>query len=76
MSLSAKKRKRDWGHDVLVEFTEHDAFVIVDGMRVAQRGRPDTPQARTWVSLEPGWKVIDGPGLRIIVIEHNGIRVH
>jgi hypothetical protein len=34
-----------------------DIFVIVDGVKIAKRGRPDTPQARTWVSLEPGWAV-------------------
>jgi hypothetical protein len=29
-------------------------FVIFNGMKIARRADPDTPQARTWVSLEPG----------------------
>jgi hypothetical protein len=33
-----------------------------DGRRIAKRGHPDSPQARTWVSLEPGFNVYDGPG--------------
>jgi hypothetical protein len=34
-------------------------FVACDGLKIAKRGRPGTPQARTWVSLEPGWRVLD-----------------
>ena len=33
-------------------------FVVVDGVRIAQRGFPNSPQAGTWVSIEPGWEVI------------------
>jgi len=40
-----------------------DLFVVVDGVGVAQRGYPGTPQEGTWVSLEPGWEVIDGENL-------------
>ena len=29
-------------------------FVVADGIRIAKRGGPGTPQAKTWVSLEPG----------------------
>ena len=38
----------------------NDIFVAYDGRRIAQRGRPNTPQAGTWVSLEPGWTVTGG----------------
>lgn len=34
-----------------------DIFVVVDGVKVAKRGRPGTPQARAWIALEPGWRV-------------------
>ena len=34
-----------------------NVFVIYDGKRIAERGWPDTPQAGTWVSIEPGYKV-------------------
>jgi hypothetical protein len=33
-------------------------FVEVDGVRIAQRGFPNSPQAGTWVSIEPGWEVV------------------
>ena len=35
--------------------------VFIDGLKIAKRGHPGTPQARTWVALEPGWRVLDGP---------------
>jgi hypothetical protein len=53
-----------------------DIFVVVDGVRIARRGHPDTPQARTWVSLEPGWQVLDGEGFKSITITYDSVRVH
>jgi hypothetical protein len=47
-----------------------DMVIIADGVRIAKRGHPGTPQARTWVSLEPGWSVLDGPGLRYLEIKY------
>jgi hypothetical protein len=32
-----------------------ELYVVFNGLRIAQRGHPDTPHARTWISLEPGW---------------------
>lgn len=32
-------------------------YIVVDGQRVARRGRPGTPEARTWVSMIPGVNV-------------------
>jgi hypothetical protein len=40
-----------------IESTGRDIFVVVDGVRIARRGRPGTPEAGTWVSLESGWTV-------------------
>ena len=37
---------------------KQDMFVAVDGVRIAQRGYPNTPHAATWVSIEPGWDVL------------------
>jgi hypothetical protein len=48
--------------------TGEDIFVVKDGVLIAKRGRPGTPQAGTWVSLEPGWSVTDIDGG--ISIEH------
>jgi hypothetical protein len=35
-------------------------YIVFDGVRIAKRGHPDSPQARTWTSLEPGFQVLDG----------------
>jgi hypothetical protein len=53
-----------------------DLFWEVNGVRIARRGRPNTPQARMWISLEPGWQVLDGKDLKTTVITYNGVRVH
>jgi hypothetical protein len=36
-----------------------DMFLMVDGLKIARRGYPDTPGAGTWVPIEPGWEVKD-----------------
>jgi hypothetical protein len=36
-----------------------DRFLMVDGLKIARRGYPDTPEAGTWVPIEPGWEVKD-----------------
>ena len=41
-------------------------FVVADGIRIAKRGGPGTPQAKTWISLEPGWKVFDDDGMLVV----------
>ena len=50
-------------------------FVIFDGVKIAKRGPPGT-----WVSLEPGWTVLDHhdvwSGEMAIEITHEGVRVH
>jgi hypothetical protein len=35
-------------------------MALFDGVRIAKRGEPGTPQAGTWVSLEPGYEVTGG----------------
>jgi len=37
----------------VMHFDGHDLFIIVNGVTVAKRGRPNTPEARTWVPLDP-----------------------
>jgi hypothetical protein len=68
---------------IVVEETENpdrpvDMFVEFDGKRIAKRGHPGTPQAKTWVSLEPGYVVTSSRNhdANIITIEYNGVRVH
>jgi hypothetical protein len=47
-------------------------FIVFDGVKIVKRGYPNTPQARTWVSLEPGWEV---RGLERIEILRRGVLV-
>jgi hypothetical protein len=53
-----------------------DIFVSVDGVNIAKRGSPNTPQAKTWVSLEPGWSVVDVDFPNGIEVSYQGVRVH
>jgi hypothetical protein len=39
-----------------------DIFVIFNGLKIAKRGRPGTPDARRWVSIEPGYDVRERAG--------------
>jgi hypothetical protein len=61
---------------VRIESDGIDLFVVRDGKRIAKRGYPRTPQAGTWISLEPDWSVFDGSEEGVIIFEHNGARVH
>lgn len=59
--------------EVKMLFEGTDVFVTFDGVRIAKRGQPGTPQAKTWVSLEPGWRVLDGKDGTLIT-EYQPIR--
>jgi hypothetical protein len=39
-----------------VERDGPDLFLILNDVRIAYRGHPGTPQARTLVPLAPGWE--------------------
>jgi hypothetical protein len=51
-------------------------FVIFDGTKIARRADPDTPQAKTWVALEPGYQVLDNADLTAIAVYYHGKQVH
>jgi hypothetical protein len=53
-----------------------DVFVLVDGMKIARRGLPDTPQAETWIMLEPGWTVRDVAGGKAIEVSYERAPIH
>jgi hypothetical protein len=60
-----------------IESDGHDMFVVVDGVRIAKRGRPGTPEAGTWVTLAAGWTVTGGGHEDDeVLITHAGRRVH
>jgi hypothetical protein len=49
-----------------------EVFVVYDGVRIAKRGEPGTPQAGTWVSVEPGYTVLDKGYPQELVVEYEG----
>jgi hypothetical protein len=60
--------------NIQVENAGRARFIMVDGLRVARRGSGGSPQAGTWVSIEPGWEVMDSD--EGILIRHEGVWVH
>jgi hypothetical protein len=44
-----------------------DLFVVFNGVRIAKRGRPETAQARIWVSIDPHYTVLDSGPLGLVV---------
>jgi hypothetical protein len=63
------------GPRVEVEDAGRDLFVVVDGIRVAYRGRPGTSAAGTWVTLVEGYTVNSPEDHTIEVLVH-GRRVN
>jgi hypothetical protein len=53
--------------DIELKMEGVDMFVLVNGVKVARRAHKGTPQAKTWISLEPGSRVFDGPHATIAV---------
>ena len=53
-----------------------DVFVLVDGVKIAKRGLPDTAHAMTWIILEPGWIVRDVDHGNAIEVRFEGARIH
>lgn len=60
----------------VMQSTGSDVFIVVDDVRIAKRGQHGTPQARTRISLAPGWKVVDVDGGSEIEATHEGVRIH
>jgi hypothetical protein len=59
---------------LIFEDDADELVVVVDGTKIAKRGRPNTPEGGTWVSTEPGWAVRDNPDGELIV-EYDGAEV-
>ena len=52
-----------------MSFSCSDEFLVLDGVRIAMRGKPGTPQAGIWIPLVPGYEVFEGEGFSAIVID-------
>src|SRR6516162_924331 len=46
-----------------------NVFVVYNGTCIAQRADPNTPQAGTWLSLEPSYRVFDKDYPAKLVVE-------
>jgi hypothetical protein len=51
-------------------------FVVVNGVRIAERLPDPRTDEMGWISLEPGWAVYSPPGHEHIEITYNDVRVH
>jgi hypothetical protein len=56
----------------VIEGSADDIFIVYDGKRIAKRGHPGTPQAGTWVSIEPGYRVSMEDDGNALVVEYQG----
>jgi hypothetical protein len=68
-------RKQCRPRTVDIELDGEEIFVVVDGVRVARRGHPATPQARTWVALEPGFTVTSPPDMSTMSIAYKAVPI-
>ena len=61
---------------VSIESEGSDIFVVADGVKIAKLGHPGTLQAKTWVSIEPGFTVRDCDDGDSIEIEYKRQHMH
>ena len=61
---------------VSIECDGSDIFVVADGVKIAKLGHPGTLQAKTWVSIEPGFTVRDCDDGDSIEIEYKRQHMH
>ena len=61
-------RKRNAAPRVRIESDGDELYFVFNGKRIAKCGHPGTPQARTWISLDPCY-VVDTTGTEAIVYE-------
>ena len=47
-----------------------DIFVLADGVKIAKRGHPGTPTARTWIPLVAGYRVVSSADHETISVEY------
>jgi hypothetical protein len=53
-----------------------ELFVMVDGVKIAMRGKPDTAHAGIWIAIEPGWSVLELDDGDTLQISYNGVAIH
>jgi len=63
------------------EFVPHQnkpraIYLRLDGERIAYRGRPNSPQAATWVSMKSGYRVEDNAALDSVTVYFDDVRIN
>ena len=53
-----------------------EVFVLVDGVKIAMRGTPDSVHASSWIAIEPGWTVLEFDDGDTLQISYNGVTIH
>ena len=61
--------------DVVLESPDNDLFVSINGVRIAKRGDPGMSEAGIWISLKPGWSVLDSSVGDELIVTVDGVRV-
>jgi hypothetical protein len=61
-----------------IQFTpDGESFVVFNGKRIAQRQLRGRGQRNDkWLSLEPGYAVVDNAEVTMIEVRYNGARAH
>jgi hypothetical protein len=76
MTKGDRKVVKQWGGGVSGVREGGAFFIEVEGVKIAMRGLPGTPEAETWISLEPGWEVTDDPDSSSIAITNNNVKMN
>ena len=50
-------------------------YMVHDAVKIAERGRPDTSEAKTWIPLVPGYSVTD-VGENGLLVEFEGVTLN
>src|SRR5262249_24943517 len=51
-------------------------YLRLDGERIAYRGKPNTPQAATWVSMKSGYRVEDNAALDSVTVYFDDVWIN
>jgi hypothetical protein len=73
---AAKAQNRD-APNITMEFDKAacEMFLKLDGRPIAKRGHAGTPRAKQWIPLELGVVVRDGPDMKYIAVEKDGVAI-
>jgi hypothetical protein len=62
--------------ELAVDSTGKDIYLVHNGIRIAKRGGPGTPQEKTWILIEPGYEVYESDDFCAVVIDQFKPPIH